>query len=239
MNHKICHLHLKSLVENMGKRQVPLGCDICHKEFKRRDSLRSHMFVHKETDKSSGYICDLCNKPYAKLDRLKRHMLTHLGDGFVPHDVVVNTAGESQQNKDLGDNLRRFICEICGATYKDFINLQNHQQKHNGMKLHTCLVCNKNYNNKTYLERHLRMHMGYKEFKCDVMYCGEAFYSKAELWRHKQRHTGKLKKPEFRCNLCYRQFYKLESVDKHYKEKHYDSAKEGGIKRGRLIQRER
>ena len=73
MDRKITNMRSK-------RENIPVKCNVCQKVFTRKDSLKTHMFIHRK-DAASGYICDLCGKAYAKLYRLKTHMLTHYGDG--------------------------------------------------------------------------------------------------------------------------------------------------------------
>lgn len=196
----------KKLTHRRCKQEhIPVVCNVCLKVFTRKDCLKTHMFSRHQKDVISGYKCDICSKAYAKHDRLKRHMISHFGE-----------------KQDFMSRNTEKICEICGAIYTGITQLRDHQQKHSDEKLHTCTVCDTSYSSKLYLERHLRMHLGFKQFKCDYNGCSEAYYSKSELWRHKQNHMGNIKKPHYKCIHCCRRFFRPESLEKHYHEKHYD-----------------
>ena len=79
---------------------VSFGCDICGKNFKRKDVLKRHTQIHS-TDTHSK--CDICGRICPREDALKRHMRIH--STGVP-----------------------FECDICGKNFKRKDALKEHKK---------------------------------------------------------------------------------------------------------------
>ena len=82
----------------------------------------------------------------------------------------------------------RFPCDECGKTFAEVRHLDRHKTLHTKSFRFNCRFCSKGYNVKCALEYHEdTVHTKVKRYICDVPSCGEAFFVKLYLRRHKQR----------------------------------------------------
>ncbi|KAK6216249.1 DNA-dependent ATPase fun30 [Pestalotiopsis sp. IQ-011] len=62
-------------------RQTEFKCDHCHRIFKKRYNLQSHLRSHEST---RSHVCSVCHKGFAREGDLTRHMKTHTGEKRFP-----------------------------------------------------------------------------------------------------------------------------------------------------------
>ncbi|XP_022907422.2 zinc finger protein OZF-like [Onthophagus taurus] len=108
--------------------------------------------------------------------------------------------------------LKEFICEICGVSYKREKSLKVHVGMHNGINPFTCKFCNKSFTQKINLIRHIPLHTGEAPFQCDL--CGKTFVHDSSFRQHKIRHKG-LK--NITCEVCDLKFYSTSHLKRHKK----------------------
>ncbi|RXG72018.1 PR domain zinc finger protein 15 [Armadillidium vulgare] len=123
--------HVKNVHENVR----PFICQVCGDAFKRQDSLRQHQFIHsREAKTEARFQCEVCNKVFRSANYLREHMLTH-------------------------SNVRSFLCEICGASFKTRPVHRNHMKVvHSQILQATCKICGKTFSTKYSLKRHVLQH---------------------------------------------------------------------------------
>ena len=125
--------------------------------------------------------------------------------------------------------VKKFICDVCQASFIWESRLRHHMAKHTGEKLFTCNFdgCDKSYRFNGSLSRHYRENHPdpnrkktekevIKLFLCQYPDCGMAFKLRAALKTHYRIHTGE--KP-FVCSYthCNRAFSQKFSRDRHLK----------------------
>ena len=125
--------------------------------------------------------------------------------------------------------VKKFICDVCQASFIWESRLRHHMAKHTGEKLFTCNFdgCDKSYRFNGSLSRHYRENHPdpnrkktekevIKLFLCQYPDCGMAFKLRAALKTHYRIHTGE--KP-FVCSYthCNRAFSQKASRDRHLK----------------------
>lgn len=138
---------------------------------------------------------------------------------------------------------RRFMCEICGNTFTQKVNMQQHLKQHTGERPWPCDECDKSFAEKSHLSRHKSLHkidrpyicelcgssfktercrkVHYKvhdevrDHKCET--CGKTFLSTSKLKQHNNTHTGE--RP-YECSYCERTFTNYPNWLKHTKRKH-------------------
>lgn len=67
-----------------------MKCDVCNKEFSRKDSYSNHMKTHLT---SKPFVCNICCSEFAYKSSFNKHMLAHDSESF-------------------------HICDICGKVFK-------------------------------------------------------------------------------------------------------------------------
>ncbi|XP_037779215.1 histone-lysine N-methyltransferase PRDM9-like [Penaeus monodon] len=56
------------------KKDKPFHCDVCNKDFSRKDKIQTHMKLHT---KENLYTCEVCNKQFTLKDSLAKHFIVH------------------------------------------------------------------------------------------------------------------------------------------------------------------
>lgn len=162
----------------------------CDKKFKRKSSLRKHMYIHKgkfkylcedckETfiDKCKYqihiaskhkkidkiYECKECDKTFTSADYLRKHQITHKGKKFIFY------SGSFIYSLDLFiPDEYPYPCTVCNQKFKWLTSLQAHNMIHTQNKtMVQCKECFKRFFNQRTLERHMNIHKNIK-YNCKI-----------------------------------------------------------------------
>lgn len=196
----------------------PYKCDICGKDFKRKESFVLHMRMHNGI---KPFKCEHCGKNFIQKSTLNVHMRTHTGE-------------------------KPYMCPICGLTFAFKGTMDIHVLRHNSEKLFECTICNKQYHTKKPYDIHMKQHhSSERPFPC--MYCDKTFATRDYARLHEKRHENKTyikcdqcdkefaqedtikyhmyrehhgPKPDlacYTCEICDKAFKQISSLDTHMK----------------------
>lgn len=233
---KQCTEHFKESDEYELHKRLPhyidiLTCELCNKKFTSRNFYKKHIELHglRQIIDSVKYKCNICRKEFKYLGELKAHKVYH-GKKSYKCTLCPKTF---TNNRSVILHLKRhrkqldFTCEICGKGFVHKVFLNEHMNKHTGVKV-TCNICNLKLR-KCSLSRHLRrVHVAcegtieatfraknhnYKRFLNPVLSQKYSKTVKERLPRH------------YVCKTCDLRFDRLKFLKDHNKEFHADNEK--------------
>lgn len=82
---------------------------------------------------------------------------------------------------------RKFMCGICGKSFKKHIHVRNHIRTHTGERPFQCSDCGKTFSSLANLMRHNLIHSGVRPYRCDV--CHRSFSQASNLRQHSLLHS--------------------------------------------------
>jgi len=137
-------------------------CEICGFEASSISKLAHHQNTHLETSK---HKCLQCSKAFTKNEALKNHMHIHTGE-------------------------KMFVCEICGREFAWKRALDAHVLGvHQKMNRYECALCGAKYRNRLNVRRHLVTHFNIAQYACTV--CRQEFMVASTCAKHvKKVHGG-------------------------------------------------
>lgn len=200
-------------------------CEVCGERFKHQGTLDQHLKT-QHTILEKIYQCPKCPKKFAFKQKLSFHL------------------------KSVHTTLRAYLCEDCGADFKNPASLRHHRiRKHQpvGNKrecpvckklvpfyslskhMHThkaysiqCPHCDKMFKNSSTLKQHVRIHEDQRQYRCDT--CGVGFNRRDGLRLHMKVHekTGSRGLKECSCQVCGEKFPNHSTLVIHRNRVHKD-----------------
>ncbi|XP_064646457.1 uncharacterized protein LOC135499552 [Lineus longissimus] len=110
----------------------PFKCDLCEKEFIKRNYLMKHMKAHAEA-KAQVLKCHKCDRCFMDQARLQEHSKEHTNEG-------------------------RYKCHVCGSCFTHKMHHDQHVRTHSGERPYKCGECNKSFSQPGPFHNHLRSH---------------------------------------------------------------------------------
>ncbi|KAA0703256.1 hypothetical protein E1301_Tti006947 [Triplophysa tibetana] len=218
-------------------------CPICSHMFKyfynRARHLREHClkeYMHKGKGKiGDKYWCPLCKEKYTLSGNRNRHIKNtciklklYTAKGKMKEkpekEITTNEKEEDLPLTQPIQNLARYKCPFCPATYSSKSGYYTHLAKHKllannkkAIKFNnkavdlkssrtesaennentpiTCRFCGRVFTSLLILDKHLQIHKGNRPFRC--LDCGKNFARHAHLIAHKNVHKRKIQ-----CSVC-------------------------------------
>ncbi|XP_067640875.1 zinc finger protein 260-like [Eurosta solidaginis] len=158
-------------------------CSFCPQEFVSEPGVIIHekkIHLHQRPDRKE---CPICHK---KID--PKHFMGHM--------------------RDVHPSERKFVCDICGCSYKTKTYLRDHKALHLDRKF-KCTLCDKNFARTNDLKWHMRFHTGEAPYACDI--CDKRYKVKGHLNDHLQKHAG----IKHKCKECGKEFNILSQLRIH------------------------
>lgn len=119
-----------------------------------------------------NHLCVQCGAVFRVESLLKRHLM---------------------RADHMGENMKKFQCDICGIKFYDVTQYNNHQIVHTDERPHKCPYndCDKRYRTKASLKAHICIHTGEKPFQCQL--CDFKFTTNKSMKRHMHICNGQPK----------------------------------------------
>ncbi|CAH4037071.1 unnamed protein product [Pieris brassicae] len=112
---------------------------------------------------STAGNCDICKK-------------------YLSNDVQARKHYESEHPG--AEYLKRYMCDICGHTTKQYANLMVHMRTHTREKPYACPYCDRRFSMVSNRDRHIVVHTGEKRYECQ--HCGRRFTQSSAVKLHIQ-----------------------------------------------------
>lgn len=221
----------------------------CGLQFKRKDQLDSHEFVHTKRKK---FTCSQgnCDKSYVNNAHLQRHIRTaHRLNGGVVTDESSSSVFSSEtkvlQREHRRAKTAQYKCDFCSEEFNRKFHLRLHIVTHTGHFPYKCEQCDKGFIRLSYLKRHEKTHKSHSCDHCDVVFpkwsqlvahkhkehasveckctqCNRVFHSRRGLKYHQQVHVETGERTVYQCDFdqCPKFFFHRQNLLAHHKSKH-------------------
>ncbi|KAJ8709704.1 hypothetical protein PYW08_009708 [Mythimna loreyi] len=101
---------------------------------------------------------------------------------FLSNDVQARKHYESEHPDT--EYLKRYMCDVCGHTTRQYANLIVHMRTHTNEKPYGCPHCDRRFNMPSNRDRHLVVHTGEKRYQCQ--HCNRRFTQSSAVKLHIQ-----------------------------------------------------
>ena len=147
--------------------------------------------------------CGLCQEGFTNQESMWQHInATH----------AIHVPSETKS----GELEKRFRCDVCDKSYKDFYQLKHHRKSHSGEVTNLCPHCGKSFILPSTLNRHI-LNKHVTPFRCE--HCMNVFQSKQTLDKHMVDRHGE---NTWMCELCGKLCVTEALLKKHVARQHKD-----------------
>ncbi|XP_052746075.1 zinc finger protein 250 isoform X4 [Bicyclus anynana] len=184
-------------------------CELCGKTFKSKESLRTHLFIHKG---EKEHACPSCGKKFLFKKAMEIHAISHLDSAqLYCYECDMNFKNQMSFNQHMKYSLKhvdpaklKHACSLCDKRFVKAVRLEEHKLAvHLKVTPISCAEpdCQFACSSKPVLRTHVRMThrnaRARRDHVCDV--CGKAYATKKSLEGHLRTHSGE--RP-YRCAAC-------------------------------------
>ena len=200
----------------------PYQCDICHRRFTLKSSLKEHQTGHV----SKPYECHTCGLLLRSRSHYLMHNFTHINScscDICGQECKSIPDLEAHKSIHTDDNIIHTsnISHGCGPSSEKISHKPNLEEHPIPQKIddkpHHCDVCNQRFKTKASLKSHNMIHSDERPHTCTT--CGKSFRFKIDITRHIRMHTDE--RP-FPCHICNKGFRTKASLNRH-ENTHVDS----------------
>ncbi|NXJ53609.1 ZBT40 protein, partial [Spizaetus tyrannus] len=230
------------------KKQLPVACDICGREFAHASGMQYHKLTEHFDEKP--FSCEECGAKFAANSTLKNHLRLHTGDRpfMCKHCLMtfMQASALAYHTKKKHAEGKMYACQYCDAVFAQSIELSRHVRTHTGDKPYVCRECGKGFRQANGLSIHLRTFHNIEDpydcKKCRMSFatlqehrkhvheahsreyhpcptCTKVFSAPSLLERHMVTHVGG--KP-FSCEICDKAYQQLSGLWYHNRTHHPD-----------------
>ncbi|KAL0803297.1 hypothetical protein ABMA28_017208 [Loxostege sticticalis] len=167
------------------------ACDICHKTFKTKSRLESHLVTHNAAAAKKLAFCATCNVQYKNIYVYRNHLRTsanHSERAYPCPECNKKFVSKVYWTKHYNFyhlQKSKFNCEICSKMFISDWRLKLHKQTQHGLSRtrdHACNVCGKKFFTLATLRGHQLTHSEHRSFMCED--CGDTFKQRPALYTH-------------------------------------------------------
>ena len=134
--------------------------------FNSENEKSDQILLNGSNSNNSPNSCPTCKMIFTSRNSLHNHLATH------------NT-----------NELRLFLCDLCGHSFKTSKDLSRHASLHDSTKHKTCGECGMTFKTSFHLKRHsLTRHSNLRPFNC--IHCEMNFARKDKLKQHEAKHIN-------------------------------------------------
>lgn len=184
-----------------------ISCRLCSENFKNIDSAIDHLVeLHKKI-----YHQNLRMKPPHGI----------LGFDLSSEQLKCNVCHKQFRffknlSVHMNEHSTSFMCHVCGKKFISDHRLQTHIMMHKRTNIF-CKHCNKDFKTVAARNYHIRKEHNEAPYKCPE--CAESFTQYHHRLKHLVEHH-KLKKPEFKCDICGRELASSGGLAAHKRYSH-------------------
>ncbi|XP_050735460.1 uncharacterized protein LOC127007956 isoform X2 [Eriocheir sinensis] len=221
----------------MSHAQQVLHCHLCAYTCDDQKLLDKHVRVKHHTPKQPSqsddmFECAECEYKTSWHYAFQRHRRTHASSKVVVihtcpqcHYKTVRREHFLRHIKNVHQNYRPFLCDICGKAFKRQDALKQHNVSHYqnlpssnsgqvGPYGFVCHICQKVCRSAAYLKEHMATHSEERSFLCEV--CGASFKTRSVQRNHVQ--TIHRRPRAFTCTSCDKKFNTKFALSRHMKQ---------------------
>ncbi|XP_037796053.1 zinc finger protein 286A-like [Penaeus monodon] len=226
----------------MSHAQQVLNCHLCSYTCDEQKLLAKHVRVKHQTPKPKQitsdveaqalYECKECEYKTSWHYAYQRHRRTHTASKVVRIHTCPQCPYKTMRRehflrhiKNVHQNHRPFLCDICGKAFKRQDALKQHHVTHYqsmssgrsgqiGPYGFVCHICQKVCRSAAYLKEHMATHSEERSFLCEV--CGASFKTRSVQRNHVQ--TIHRRPRSFTCPSCEKKFNTKYALRRHMKQ---------------------
>ena len=205
---------------------VLFQCSHCDRGFTHGEKLNRHMKMHSSM-REKLFPCSFCDKGFGDVVSFERHHHRHKNqDPQLQQQQQQQQQQQKQQKRkhmlpQVSSEEKQFTCSQCDKTFRDILNYEKHQHRHNVAKFYECESCGLRFPLSTHASNHKCTSS--RSHKCDR--CDKSFSSIQHLQIHINRAHSIITGKPHKCNSCDKSFSSHTQLEHHCIARHATGVK--------------